>query len=210
MREMSEDELPVDAEITVGEDGVSAQWLGEIPDPPPLPPEEQAINDRYASIAEVALAGDWREALCLMDAWMAEDPAMRSRMCLVRFDMALKAGAADAYEYGWGLLRGELRDQSGMLWLMGRCITDNDALTDPDVWLLLALATRSAILTHHEDGNIESALAWAHYLVGDVRRAVAIQEAAWLLVASNQAIPQELKAKYQQRLHLMYGAAGKL
>ncbi len=165
--------------------------------------KEKADNARYARIMTLVRSGKAREGLADLDKWMASDKEMAKRMVLVRFDILMRADEPAAYKYGRVLLTGELKDQSGLLWLMARSIVDdNPVLKKPDFKLALDLSQRSAEITQFKDANILTALAYSHFKLGNVAKALELQEKAMPIAEANKEIPEQVKATMRQRLQL--------
>ena len=165
--------------------------------------KEKADNARYAHIMKLVRSGKAREGLADLDKWMATDKEMGKRMVLVRFDILMRASETEAYRYGRVLLNGELKNQSGLLWLMARSIVDdNPILKKPDFKLALELSQRSAELTQFKDANILTAMAYSHFKLGDLAKALELQEKAMPIAEANKEIPEQVKAVMRQRLQM--------
>ncbi len=150
---------------------------------------------------ELQQSGRYREAVAELDRIAKAQPEYGRRMVLVRFNLLLKSDEKAAYTYGRELLNGELKDQSGMLWLMARMLLDETpGLVRPDYKLALDLSQRSADLTKHNDANILTALAYAHFKLGHVDKAIEIQERAIPIGDANPQIPERNKALMRTRL----------
>lgn len=152
---------------------------------------------------ELNQAGRYKEAVEELDRIAQKEPEYGRRMVLVRFNLLLKCDEAQAYKYGRELLNGELKDQSGMLWLMARMLLDETpGLKNPDYQLAFDLASRSAELTRYQDANILTALAYANFKLGNVDRAIELQEKAIPIGDANPQIPERNKKLMRERLEM--------
>ena len=152
---------------------------------------------------ELSTSGHYREAVQELDRIARQHPEYGRRMVLVRFNLLLKCDEAEAYKFGRELLQGELKDQSGMLWLMARMLLDETpGLKSPDYKLAYDLASRSAELTKYQDANILTALAYANFKLGNVDRAIELQEKAIPIGDANPQIPERNKKLMRERLEM--------
>jgi thiol-disulfide isomerase/thioredoxin len=175
--------------------------------------EEKQLEEReyrlFKKFSELSQAGRHREAVAELDRIGKAQPEYGRRMVLVRFSLLLKFDEPAAYGFGRELLNGELKDQSGLLWLMARSLLDETpGLKAPDYKLALDLAQRAADITKNQDANILTALAFAHFKVGHVDRAIEIQTAAIPIGDANPDIPARNKQLMRQRLELFTKAKG--
>lgn len=163
--------------------------------------EEARERKLFARFNALQQAGRHKEAVAELDRIAKAQPDYGRRMVLVRFSLLLKADEKAAYAYGRELLNGELKDQSGMLWLMARMLLDETpGLQAPDYKLALDLSQRSAELTKHQDANILTALAFAHFKLGHVDEAISLQERAIPIGDANPQIPDRNKQLMRTRL----------
>lgn len=162
--------------------------------------KEYRLFKRFSELAE---AGRNKEAVAELDRIAKAYPEYGRRMVLVRFSLLLKFDEPAAYAFGRELLNGELKDQSGLLWLMARSLLDETpGLKSPDYRLALDLSQRAADLTKHNDANILTALAYAHFKLGNVDKAIEIQTKAIPIGDANPDIPARNKELMRQRLEM--------
>ncbi len=152
---------------------------------------------------ELNKAGRYKEAVEELDRIAKIEPEYGRRMVLIRFNLLLKCDEQEAYRFGRELLNGELKDQSGLLWLMARMLLDETpGLKNPDYQLAYDLASRSAELTRYQDANILTALAYANFKLGNVDKAIELQEKAIPIGDANPQIPERNKQLMRQRLEM--------
>jgi thiol-disulfide isomerase/thioredoxin len=181
-----------------------AEWLKD-------KEQEEKEYRLFRKFNQLTEAGKHKEAVAELDRIAKAEPEYGRRMVLVRFSLLLKFDEAQAYAFGRELLNGELKDQSGLLWLMARSLLDETpGLKSPDYKLALDLAQRAADLTKHNDANILTALAYAHFKLGHVDQAIEIQTRAIPIGDANPDIPARNKELMRKRLELFKNAkAGK-
>ncbi|MBM3493919.1 MAG: TlpA family protein disulfide reductase [Armatimonadetes bacterium] len=173
-----------------------AQYIAEIE-------QEECEYRLFKKFNELSEAGRHREAVAELDRIGKAQPEYGRRMVLVRFSLLLKFDEPAAYAFGRELLNGELKEQSGLLWLMARSLLDETpGLKSPDYRLAFDLAQRSADLTKHQDANILTALAFAHFKLGRVDKAIEIQKAAIPIGDANPDIPARNKELMRKRLEM--------
>ncbi|NLI01605.1 MAG: hypothetical protein GX446_19205 [Chthonomonadales bacterium] len=161
---------------------------------------EYKLFQKFNALAE---AGRYKEAVAELDRIGKAYPEYGRRMVLVRFSLLLKFDEPAAYAFGRELLNGELKDQSGLLWLMARSLLDETpGLKSPDYKLALDLSQRAADLTKHNDANILTALAYAHFKLGNVDKAIEIQTKAIPIGDANPDIPARNKELMRKRLEM--------
>jgi len=174
---------------------------------------QKAEEDReyrlFKKFNDLQQAGRFKEAVQELDRIAKAQPDYGRRMVLIRFNLLLKCDEAQAYSFGHELLKGELKDQSGLLWLMARMLLDETpGLKSPDYQLAFDLAQRSAELTKHQDANILTALAFAHFKLGRVDQAIELQQRAIPIGDANPQIPARNKQLMRERLELFRKAKG--
>lgn len=165
--------------------------------------EEEKEYQLFKRFNELNRAGRYKEAVEELDRIAQKEPDYGRRMVLVRFNLLLKCDEERAYKFGRELLNGELKDQSGMLWLMARMLLDETpGLKSPDYRLAYDLASRSAELTNYQDANILTALAYANFKLGNVDKAIELQERAIPIGDANPQIPERNKKLMRERLEM--------
>ncbi len=98
---------------------------------------------------------------------------------LLRFYLLLEVDEPAAYITARELAEGDLKDDAGSLYRIVRTITDpNPRLKGPDYDAALAVATRACELTKFEDPFQLGVLAEAHFGMGNVVKAIEIQQLA--------------------------------
>ncbi len=173
-----------------------AEWLKD-------KEQEEREYRLFKRFNELVEAGQHKAAVAELDRIAKAQPEYGRRMVLVRFSLLMKYDEAAAYAFGRELLNGELKDQSGLLWLMARSILDETpGLKSPDYKLALDLSQRAADLTKHNDANILTALAYAHFKLGHVDKAIEIQTKAIPIGDANPDIPARNKQLMRTRLEM--------
>ncbi len=152
---------------------------------------------------ELSQQGRYKEAVEELDRIARVEPDYGRRMVLIRFNLLLKCDPPAAFKFGRELLNGELKDQSGLLWLMARMLLDETPeLKNSDYQLAYDLASRSAELTKYQDAIILTALAYANFKLGRIDKAIELQEKAIPIGDANPQIPQRNKDLMRQRLEM--------
>jgi len=165
--------------------------------------EEEKEYRLFKRFNELNQQGRYKEAVDELDRIAKVEPEYGRRMVLVRFSLLLRCNEPEAYRFGRQLLNGELKNESGLLWLMARMLLDETpGLKSPDYRLAYDLALRSAELTKYQDANILTALAYANFKLGNVDRAIELQEQAIPIGDANPEIPDRNKQLMRSRLEM--------
>ncbi len=147
--------------------------------------EEKAIEGKmmavFAKLRKLGRAAGEREQLAVIDAAIAEDPAVEGAIGLQKYLLMRQIGDGKASAYGSRLVETALADQAEALNQVAWANVAPDAkgeAANRDVKLALKAATRANEISHGENGAILDTLAKACFDSGDPRRALECQEKA--------------------------------
>ncbi len=155
----------------------------------------QAIT---AKLRQAQQKGD-KALLTAIDEILKEDPKLESRLAGAKFNALVGAGdAAAAAAYGRKLAEEQFKDNAQMLNQLAWLIVDPDRVQDkkPDAKLLqvaLDAATRANDLTGGKEATVLDTLAQAHFVKGDVAKAIELQEKAVKLAPDEKELKDRLE-----------------
>jgi thiol-disulfide isomerase/thioredoxin len=164
---------------------------------------EAAAKSRPAQMAlrNALSAEDWDAALKACDDLMALDAKQFAPVAGQKFMILLtkKNDADKAYAYGRQAVAGPLKDSAQGLNEIAWTIVDPEAMPEkPDFDLALSAATRASELTKGEDPMILDTLARAHFLKGNLDKAIEIQTKAVELSKDNEQIKDEVEHRLEE------------
>lgn len=135
-------------------------------------------------LAEARKSGDPAQTLAVLDAAVADDPAMEQALGALKFQTlaAQPSKQADALAYGNRLVDAVWKDNPGALNQMAWLLVDPDQPKRPNAATFATLAVKAARRADDLTGNKEPAildtLAKAYYDSGDAAKALECQEKA--------------------------------
>lgn len=162
---------------------------------------EQAEKGEKLFIAaqEAAQAGKWDEALARSDELIAQAPHMEVYIGPLRLAALLGLGRFDvASAYGQAFLTGVGKDNAQALNALAWMIVDPEAkYAQRDLKLAFAAATRANELTEGKEPGILDTLAKVHFDMGEVEKAIEIQQKA-VELAKGSSWEQELTRRLEE------------
>jgi thiol-disulfide isomerase/thioredoxin len=135
-------------------------------------------------IKEAVEGDDQKGALATLDEAVKDDPKMEESLGRTKFQLLLEAGnVAKAADYGRRLTDEVFKDDAEELNDLAWSVVDPKVVDDkkPDpkvVRVALAAATRAVALTQSKDASLLDTLANAHFVNGDVNKAIEMQAKA--------------------------------
>jgi len=133
------------------------------------------------AFSEALTEGNTKEAVKLIDAFLAENPKLEPQLGMAKLQLLSKDDAKAAAEYARKLVDDICKDDPQALNNIAWEIVDPDKEGKPvpaDLSLALKAAERAGELTKGENGPILDTLARARFLSGDAKGAVDAQEKA--------------------------------
>jgi thiol-disulfide isomerase/thioredoxin len=158
---------------------------------------ERKLEAVAAKIQQAQKAGD-KAVLAALDAALKDDPKLEPALAEAKFDALCGLGDVDAaVAYGRKMVDELFKDNAHTLNEVAWGIVQPDKVQDkkPDaklVKLALAAATKANDLQGGKDANVLDTLAQAHFVNGDVAKAVECQEKAIKLEPDNPELKERL------------------
>jgi len=158
-------------------------------------------------LARALKAEDAKGALAAIETVIALDAALEAQYATTKFEVLLHDKQyAEAYAYGAKLVDGLLKDDADALNKLAWSVVDPEAtdVEKHDLAFALKAASRANELTSGKSPGILDTLAKVHFDMGDVAKAIDIQQKA--VDATQDA---EMKKDLSERLEEYKKAAGK-
>jgi len=149
-------------------------------------------------IEEAVKADDVKEALKIVDEAIKDDASVEESLGLQKFTLLCDSGQNDkAAEYGRKLIAGPLKDDADLLnelaWSVVDPKTAQDKKPDPKLArVALAAATKAVDLTGGKDAAVLDTLANAHFVAGEVKKAIEVQEKALKLQPDDDGLTEHM------------------
>ncbi|HEY1379617.1 MAG TPA: redoxin family protein [Gemmataceae bacterium] len=164
---------------------------------------ERKVLAAIAKIKRAAGDGDLRSIIAVVDEAVHGDPAAERLLGRIKFEAVWELGGGEkAAAYGRTLIDGPLKDDAQRLRQLAWFVVAPQRLEqkppDPAVLrLALDAAARANDIQKGEDADVLAALAQAHFLSGDVAKAVELGEAAAKMQPDDREL-RRLLAAYRQ------------
>jgi hypothetical protein len=149
-------------------------------------------------IKEASDGDDAKGAVAVVDEAVKDDPKMEEHLGQTKFRLLLEMdSAAKAAEYGRRLTDEVFKDDANELNDLAWSVVDPKVVEEkkPDKKLArvaLAAATKAVALTQEKDSSLLDTMAQAHFVNGDVAKAIAVQEKAVKLKPDDDELVEHL------------------
>jgi thiol-disulfide isomerase/thioredoxin len=157
------------------------------------------IDAAEKKIEAAVKADDLKEALTIVDEAIKDDASLEESLGTTKFSLLCDADQAEkAAEYGRKLIIGVLKDDSDQLNDLAWSVVDPKAVQakkpDPKlVRVAVDAAAKAVELTANKDAAVLDTLANAHFVAGDVDKAIAAQEKAVKLKPDDDELAEHLE-----------------
>jgi thiol-disulfide isomerase/thioredoxin len=157
------------------------------------------IDAAEKKIEAAVKADDLKEALNVVEEAIKDDASLEESLGTMKFSLLCDANQRDkAAEYGRKLIAGPLKDDADQLNDLAWSVVDPKAVQDrkPDAKLAriaVEAAAKAVELTGNKDAAVLDTLANAHFVAGDVAKAVAVQEKAVKLKPDDDELTEHLE-----------------
>jgi thiol-disulfide isomerase/thioredoxin len=161
---------------------------------------ERKMREIAGKLRKARQAGDMKEVLAIADEVIKDEPKMEASLGHVKFAALSGLGEADkAADYGRKLIDDTYKGNASALNEIAWGVVDPDKIKDqkPDAKLLrvaLDAAAKANELQKGKDANILDTLAQAHFVNGDVDKAIELQEKALKIRPDDKELKQHLDA----------------
>lgn len=160
---------------------------------------ERKLRPLQREFAEAAQAGDWDKALAALDKALAIDPTSAGAG-MQKFSILLGElkDYDKAYVYGAELVDGAAKNNADVLNGIAWTIVDPDGdVAKKDLALARRAAERAVEVTKGERGDVLDTLAKVHHELGDLKKAIEVQEEA-VMKGKGKDYERELADRLEQ------------
>lgn len=170
--------------------------------------KEAKYEELMKRISTAEQEGEWGVVLAKVDELMEVAPKVKSLVSPMRFKALLMLGQLEkGYAYGAELVDGMAKDSARTLNAIAWTIVDPEVeLEERDLELALRAAQRANELTQGEEPSILDTLAKIRFDMGQIERAIELQEKA-LELAKDAGYPTEVRQEFEERLQTYRDAA---
>ena len=163
--------------------------------------ETKALASFGAKLGSAMKGGKSKEAVELIDAFVADHPAMSSQLAMIKLQVLGQDDPAAATLFAGKLVDEICKDDAQALNAYAWTVVDPDKEGKPapaDLAVAKRAAERASELTSHKDGPILDTLARVRFVAGDAKGAVEAQEKAIQFTETPDADMKARLAEYQK------------
>ncbi|MGQ0626483.1 MAG: TlpA family protein disulfide reductase [Phycisphaerales bacterium] len=158
------------------------------------------VRDLSRKLKDAQDKSDWKGAVTVIDEMASVDKARAAMYSGLKFDMLQKFDKPAAYAFARTMADNELKNDANGLNTMAWRLVENDETEKAGFELAMDLSKKSNDLTKNENGMFLDTLAYCFFRMGDVTKAIELQEKAVKLIQKMDEADEEMVSEVEGRL----------